>query len=112
MKPEEAEVMLHLHARLGFKWIPTSNCRARSASVFDSFGRTRSASAVVQYSREQQVAWPRRVVKGTCPGHSPEITVAGVSHMSRTSTTRSGTSGSRNRFAIGSGQPLLLMCGC
>ena len=32
--------------------------------VFETFRRTGSAGAVVRYFREQEVAWPRRVVKG------------------------------------------------
>ena len=36
--------------------------------VFDTFGRTGSAGAVVRCFQEQQVAWPRRVVKGPRAG--------------------------------------------
>ena len=36
--------------------------------VFDTFGRTGSAGAVVRYFQEQQIAWPQRVHKGPRPG--------------------------------------------
>ena len=36
--------------------------------VFDTFRRAGSAGAVVRYFQEQQVAWPRRVVKGPRAG--------------------------------------------
>ena len=36
--------------------------------VFDTFRRTGSAGAVVRYFQQQQVAWPRRVVKGPRAG--------------------------------------------
>ena len=36
--------------------------------VFDTFGRTGSAGAVVRYFQQQQVAWPQRVVKGPRAG--------------------------------------------
>ena len=36
--------------------------------VFETFRRTGSAGAVVRYFREQEVAWPRRVVKGPRKG--------------------------------------------
>ena len=36
--------------------------------VFDTFLRTGSAGAVVRYFQQQQVAWPRRVVKGPRAG--------------------------------------------
>ena len=36
--------------------------------VFDTFHRTGSAGAVVRYFQQQQVAWPRRVVKGPRAG--------------------------------------------
>ena len=36
--------------------------------LFDTFRRTGSAGAVVRYFQEQQVAWPRRVVKGPRAG--------------------------------------------
>ena len=36
--------------------------------VFDTFHRAGSAGAVVRYFQEQQVAWPRRVVKGPRAG--------------------------------------------
>ena len=36
--------------------------------VFDTFRRTGSAGAVVRYFQQQQIAWPRRVVKGPRAG--------------------------------------------
>ena len=36
--------------------------------VFDTFRRSGSAGAVVRYFREQQLVWPRRVVKGPRAG--------------------------------------------
>ena len=36
--------------------------------VFDTFRRAGSAGAVVRYFQEQQLAWPRRVVKGPRAG--------------------------------------------
>ena len=47
---------------------PDEQVQSAVRLVFDTFGRTGSAGAVVRYFQQQQVAWPRRVVKGPRAG--------------------------------------------